>query len=682
MRVLLVSAERAVVPPWADRPDAHIELQHARSLAAAADMLRTDHVDAVVFESDFISRVGRDRHVRRGFTELREQAIGTPFIVMSDGHAAPPMPALDSFIDMSVPPRTAPDVQAQLVMLAAEKAALNATLEQRTQELADSRARFRGIIERNADAILVVGRDGVVRFANPAAIELLDGAHNELVGTQFGFPCVAGETTELDLLSGREPRVVEMRVVESEWEGDAACIASLRDITERKRAEEAARGLIREQVARSQAELSARRFRLLADASTVLASSLDYAATLTALARVCVGTIADWAVIYIADDAGGVQRLEVAHHDPALSEAARDLQNAAIAPNGKHPALSAIANRTPVLARTVDDALLADITDDDTHRELVRRLGISSFMIVPLVARERCLGAIALVSAQPQRSYDEQDLALALDIAWRAALAVDNARLYREAHEANTAKTDLLAVISHDLRTPLNAIIGHADLLAMGLPERLGPASLQRVNRIQTSTRHLLYLIEELLSFARLEAGRAEVRWQDVDARMLAHEVAAVIDQLAQERNLRFVLQTGDEPVPLRTDPDKLRQVLLNLAGNAVNYTSAGEVCLRTSANRDGGVTFEVCDTGSGIRESDIPHIFEPFWRGDGARRAHGSGSGLGLSVVHRLVILLGGEVNVRSTLGAGSTFRVSLPGCPGRRSRPPPRRSVPTPPT
>jgi signal transduction histidine kinase len=317
---------------------------------------------------------------------------------------------------------------------------------------------------------------------------------------------------------------------------------------------------------------------------------------------------------------------------------------------------------TPILAKTVGGELLESVTDDRRHLEVVRELGVASFMVVPMIARDQALGAIAFVSADRHRHFDEQDLALAEDIAARAALAVANARLYREAQRANKTKSDFLAVLSHDLRTPLTAIIGYVDLMELGVPDVLPDATRQRLKRIHTSATHLLYLLNELLVFARLDAGRDEVRARDVDLRDVAREAAAVAEPLAHERHLGFHLDLPESAVTLRTDPDKVRQVLLNLVGNAVKYTQQGDVSveLREAGNRR--AVIRVRDTGVGIAQHHLPNIFEPFWQVDATRRTADGGTGLGLSVVRRLVRLLGGEICVDSVLGTGSTFTVTLP--------------------
>jgi signal transduction histidine kinase len=555
---------------------------------------------------------------------------------------------------------------ADRALLADEVQRLQQELDRRTNALERSEGRFRDVIERNADAIVVVDGDGLIRFTNVMATKLFGGTRAELVGRHFGFPLVADETTEVDLISDGAPRVAEMRVVQSEWEGHIAYIASLRDVTERKRAEEAARELIREQAARTAAETAADRFRFLSESSALLASSLDYRATLSALARICVTDIADWAEIYIVDDTGVVQRLEVAHCESSKAPLVAGLRNAAIPADSKHPVLEVVRTRKPMLVEAVDEALLESTIVDPRHAEIVAELGMASFMMMPMIARGRALGAIALVSSGPHRRYNDRDLALADDFAARAALALDNALLYEEARRANQTKSDFLAVVSHDLRTPLNAIIGYAELLTMGIPESVPAAAGERVQRIRTSAKHLLYLLDELLGFARLEAGHEEVHLQEVDVRDIVREMAAVVEPLAVEADLGFVLDEPEHPVTIRTDPDKLRQVLVNLGGNAVKYTEQGEVRVVLRGEAANHAVIRVSDTGMGIAPEHLDQIFEPFWQVDSSQRGHDGGTGLGLSVVRGLVQLLGGEVSVESVPRKGSTFTVRLPSQQG----------------
>ena len=553
-----------------------------------------------------------------------------------------------------------------LASLTAEYATLAEEAQQLREQLQRSEARFRDVIERNADAIVVVDANGVVRFANPTATRFFTGLGHELVGSPFGFPIVAEETTEVDLVSEGTPRVAEMRVVESEWEGETAYIASLRDITDRRAGEQHVLHLVREQVreqaARNAAEELARRLHYLLESTTTLTASLEQAAILSALPGICVPEIADWAVVYAADGAGDVRRREGAHRDPLKALLLQELQNSTLDPQTPHPVLEAFRTRKPFLASIFGEASLTPLALSDRHAAIARELGVASLMVVPMVARDRALGAIALVSSNPERLFGDQDLALAQDIAARGALALDNARLYEEARKANQTKTDFLAIVSHDLRTPLNAIMGYAELLIMGIPEHVPEAAAERLRRVQASAKHLLYLLDELLDFARLDSGKEELHVQDVDLSEIGRDVASVIEPLVTRRGLQFELVVPATPLTLQTDPDKLRQVLLNLVGNAVKYTERGLVRLEIDEGRGPAAIIRVSDTGVGIADHHLAQIFEPFWQVDDTQRQREGGTGLGLSVVQRLVRLLGGEVSVDSALGRGSTFTVVLP--------------------
>jgi signal transduction histidine kinase len=260
-----------------------------------------------------------------------------------------------------------------------------------------------------------------------------------------------------------------------------------------------------------------------------------------------------------------------------------------------------------------------------------------------------------------QRAYTEEDLALAEELGRRAAIALDNARLYREAQQANRAKADFLAIISHELRTPLNAIMGYSDLLDAGISGSMTDRQLRQVDRIRASARHLLQLIEEILSYARMEAGGEELRLEAADARDIARDAAIVIEPLAQSRDLELRLQVDGPEIMMQTDAGKVRQVLVNLLSNAVKFTERGHVELRVSA-QNSQVVYEVIDTGVGIPASEMARIFDPFWQAERPNTRRVGGTGLGLSVSRRYVRLLRGDIKVESEPGRGTRVRVTLP--------------------
>ena len=538
--------------------------------------------------------------------------------------------------------------------------ALRRQLAVRSRELARSEQRFRDVIERNADAQVVVDGSGTVRFCNGAAAQLFGSTCDRLIGTPLGFPLVVGDTTEVDLCVGGTPRVAEMRVMRTEWDGSDAYIASLRDITARRTAEEDARRLIAERTARAAAEESAAHLRFLAESSIVLSSSLDFNATLSSLARLCVQQIADWTIVYGLDENGRPRRLDVAHRDPDKANLARELREIPISATGRHPVLEVLRTGQSRIESTVTEEMLETMTTFPRELEIARTLGVGSLMLVPLFARERPLGAIGFIRCDGDDAFTPSDQALAEDVARRAALAVDNAVLYADARRANQSKADFLAVVSHDLRTPLTAILGYSDLLCMGVPEPVSDGTRERVDRIRTSAKHLIYLLNELLAFARLDAGKDQIRRTRVELVTVMRDVASIMEPLAAQRGLALTVDLPPSAV-VDTDPDKVRQILLNLVGNAVKYTAAG--CVTLSATVPGNrVVIAVRDTGAGIARRDLENIFEPFWQVDPTQRARGGGTGLGLSVVKRLTALLGGSVAVESELGSGSTFTVTLP--------------------
>jgi signal transduction histidine kinase len=236
--------------------------------------------------------------------------------------------------------------------------------------------------------------------------------------------------------------------------------------------------------------------------------------------------------------------------------------------------------------------------------------------------------------------------------------------------EASRAKSQFLAVMSHELRTPLNAILGYSDLLESGISGSLTDDQLLYLTRIRISVGHLRDLIDQVLSLARIEAGKEDVWPERVDVAALARDAAMLVQPAASEKGLRLVTEL---PPTLEavTDTQKLRQILLNLLSNAVKFTEQGCVALRLrvlpSALRggDAGSDFfalEVEDTGVGITAEDLDRIFEPFTQADQSTTRRVGGTGLGLAVSRRLAHLLGGSITVSSTPGKGSTFTVSMP--------------------
>ena len=240
-------------------------------------------------------------------------------------------------------------------------------------------------------------------------------------------------------------------------------------------------------------------------------------------------------------------------------------------------------------------------------------------------------------------------------------VVLDDARLRAEATRGIEAKSAFLAVMSHELRTPLTAILGYTELLADGL---FGPiSSEQRVQlgRVRESSEHLLRTVEEVLLYARLDAGRERRELREFDVGVVLDDAMTFVRRMAERKQLALTMDRPPDGTRWRSDPAKLRQVLVNLLSNAVKFTERGEVRLAASTRED-LLVLTVTDTGEGIPESMVDSIFEPFWQADQRFTRQQQGSGLGLSLTKELVSLLGGRIEVRSTVGEGSVFTVTLP--------------------
>jgi signal transduction histidine kinase len=316
--------------------------------------------------------------------------------------------------------------------------------------------------------------------------------------------------------------------------------------------------------------------------------------------------------------------------------------------------------------RTGEPALVLDAQEDRRVAHGSPHLGaVGSVICAPLAGRSGPLGALTAVRGREGRQpFSMSDLRLLERLARHAAVAVENSQLLEAAQAASRAKSDFIATMSHELRTPLNAVLGHLELLELEIHGPLTPQQREALGRIDTASRHLRGLIEEVLSFARLEAGRAEAHIQETDVCGLAQEVASVIEPLATRKGLELEVLPCEPPACIPTDPDKVRQILINLAGNAVKFTETGSVRIQVAPHPD-GVALSVADTGPGITPDERERLFRPFEQlQSGFSRPHG-GTGLGLYLSGQYAALLGGRIDVASEAGQGSTFTLVLPPTP-----------------
>ena len=448
------------------------------------------------------------------------------------------------------------------------------------------------------------------------------------------------------------------------------------------------------------------RFAFLAETSRCLADSLDFQSTLETVAGLALPHFGTWCMVDVIETDESIRRVAVIHPDSAKQAAARQYYEAH--PPGKNDAIGA-----PRVIRTLaSEFVVVSAADtlaqvpDEAQRNLLRELGATSFLMVPMRARGRTLGAITFVS-DVQREYDDADLLLAEDLGRRCAMALDNARLFRESQElrasaedaltraesgredaayaaqraealrvaadtardeaetANKSKANFLTTMSHEFRTPLGIVLGYVGLLNDEVAGPINAAQRKQLQRISTASTHLLRLIEEILTISKVSAGRGEPDLEIVDLSALLRDAVALLAPMAEAKKLALALDLPDVPIVFPTDPGKFRQIVFNLAANAVKFTKVGEVRLALREEADETLTLRVSDTGIGISPEDAEHLFESYWQARQSGQRYPAGTGLGLSITRQLAQLLGGDVSVESNLGQGSTFIVRLPRPP-----------------
>ena len=438
--------------------------------------------------------------------------------------------------------------------------------------------------------------------------------------------------------------------------------------------------------ASTEAATASRRANFLAAASRELAMSLDDGGALEAIRRRTLPREGSWCIVDVVESDGVLRRLPVAHPDRAKQPLAQMLADRWVpAPH----ALTAGPNGAPGVDAHATERSAA-----------LRDVGFGCLLVVPLIARTTVLGAITFVVESADAPFSAADISLASELADLCALALDNERLYRQARElsesasaANRAKSTILGNVSHELVTPLNAIGGYVTLIEMGLRGPVSEEQLVDLERIRHNQVHVLTLISDILTFVRSETGRLEYRFSEVSAEAMLHEVSDMLRGAADERRLTLVHQAADAKAVMWADPDRVRQILVNLVMNAIKYAAAdgGQIVLSASETPS-AVSIHVADNGPGIPTEKLDAVFQPFVQlaaGAGERRG---GVGLGLTISRDLARAMSGELSVesragvvsatpddtapRGTEGCGATFTLTLPRHIGRRAR---RRRVRT---
>ncbi len=540
-------------------------------------------------------------------------------------------------------------------------------LVERTAEAEAADKFSRGILASIADPFVVQDANWRFSYINDAAASVFEtggtGDRKTLIGKVVWdvIPTLLGTVFEREMRRAAEQRISVtfegFYADRGEWHAvscyplpNGGLATQWKDITAVKRAEESA--------------------HYLARATETLTSSLDYETTLSELAKLVVPDFADWAVVDIVGDDGKPKQLALAHVNPDKVRLAYELNKRYPPdPNALTGIYRVLRTGKPEFYPEIPEEMLIAGAVDDEHMKIIRELGLKSAIVAPLIARDRTLGALTLVTAESGRRYTQADLDLATELARRAALAVDNARLHKaavdardSAEAASLAKTQFLAVMSHELRTPLNAIAGYAELMRMGIRGPTTPEQQADLDRIKRSQRSLLSLINDVLNYAKLEAGHVEFEPQRVGLHDFLDDIELLVTPQLQDKGVKYEYEKCDDDLAVNADKEKLRQIVLNLLSNAIKFTqSGGTISVECKAD-DGKVQICVRDTGVGIPEDKIGAIFEPFVQLDRKLTSATEGTGLGLSISRDLARGMGGDLTAESAPGKGSMFVLDLP--------------------
>ena len=525
---------------------------------------------------------------------------------------------------------------------------LERRVDERTAELS-------GVLRAIPDLIYKVGAEGRIIEYVSAKDRGRGATPRPLIGRKLAdlLPAsIAARTVErIDAaLAGKSVAPFEYRQViggsEQHFEarmsasGRDAVVILIRNITHRRRHEE--------------------RARFLSRAASSLAGSLDYTSTVELLANLGVPFLGDICVVDLLEH-GQLRLGSVTAVDPAHQTAIRASRSRSpIVLESNHPVARAVREGATLFRRWSAAAVNA-LAIPEEQSALIREIAPTSAMVLPLVARGQTLGAMTFASTVSARHYTDADLVLAGELADRAGIALDNARLYRELQESSRLKDEFLGTVSHELRTPLNAVLGWTQVLRRGMA---GPDQTARaLDAIERNALAQAQLVDDLLDTSRVVSGKLRIEFSGTDVADVIRSAIESFGPVARAKNVAVSVEAAPGLAPIQADPARLQQVIGNLLSNAFKFTPAGGRVVIAARHVGSAVEIQVSDSGAGIAPEFLPLVFDRFRQGDSTTtRAHG-GLGLGLSIARHLVELHGGTIRAHSEgESCGSTFTVVMP--------------------
>ena len=536
------------------------------------------------------------------------------------------------------------------------------TANEKLRKVMDERRIFEALIENSSDFIGIADAAGKPVYVNPAG--------RRMVGLPADYP--VGNTQMLeyyapDQRSFAADVIVRSMVEQGQWKGETFFRHWLTEeaipVSDEHfmiRDAETARVLGMGTVTRDISDIrrAENELRFLAEVGAVLGSSLDFDDTLRNVARLAVRDLADLCVIDGVAEDGNVTRLKVLSRDPSREWICSDFMRVPLDRHRPYWLQSLLENARPVLMEHLSAEMIGSFLPDAADLQAIRAAGLESALAVPLLAHAKLVGAILLISCSAACIYGPEDVRLAEELAQRAALSIENARLFIEARRAIQTREDVLAIVSHDLKSPLSTI----GLVAQAL-RRYEHMEAHRFSdlagKIDRAVETMRLLVFDLLDFSKFQSGTFSVEPHAGRVEDMVMPVIDVLTTLADARQQTIALNISSSLPEVLADSHRVGQVVSNLLGNAIKFTPEGGKILVSARQQGDAVVVSVSDQGPGIPSEYLSKIFDRFWQ---AKETRQMGSGLGLSIAKGIVEAHGGKIWAESELDKGSSFYFTLP--------------------
>jgi PAS domain S-box-containing protein len=532
-----------------------------------------------------------------------------------------------------------------------------------TRRAMEARLRLAAIVESSEDAIISKNLDGIILSWNEGAERLFGYTSEEMVGRPLSMLVPPDYPDDLPAIMARlrrGERIDHYETVRMRKDGSRVDVSlTISPIKDTEGKIIGASKIARDISPRKRTEAA---LHFLAESSKALAELLDVSSTLQRVASLAVPHFADWCAVDLLEPDGSLRRVAVAHVDPAKVRLAQEVSRRfPPSPNTPQGPWHIVRTGRSEIVPEITDAILLETVKNDDYRRMLRELGIRSYIGVPLQTRGKILGVITFTAAESGHRYEPADLQLAEDLGQRAAVAIENARLYSDLKAADRRKDEFLAMLAHELRNPLAPIRNALHIMKMA--DKNGEAAEQARQMTERQVQHLVRLVDDLLDVSRVMRGRVELRKEPVELGVIIAHAVETAQPILDAQGQELVLSVPSESLRLEADPTRLAQVIGNLLNNAAKFSyRAGRVWLTAEREHDEAVV-RVRDEGAGISPALLPHLFDLFVQGNLSLERSQGGLGIGLTIVRKLVELHGGKVTARSEgPGKGSEFVVRLP--------------------